>query len=270
MSKFLLIFGLAVFATTPSQAKVIAQEGDIKITDSEFDESYQKAIQNSLALDRPPTKKEHLEDMVRYRIGLAEAKKENIEKNPIIRKSLDLELYKGLIELKLAKDVEKIKVSDAEMKAHYLQNPEMRSSHILISYPIGASKKQIQEAKNRANKIYKDVISGKKKWSVYVRMYTDDRTTKTIAGDISYQSSRTIQPRYYNAMKKLKMGAISPPVQTLYGFHIIKKTGQRSYERANKDALKIAVFDKKRFKIFDKYFERLKRKYKVSVDPNFI
>lgn len=270
MSKFLLFFGLAMFSVTSLHAKIIAQAGDIKITDTEFDKSYNNAIQNSLALDRPPTKKEHLEDMIRYRIGLAEAKKEKISKNPIVRKALDLELYKGLIELKLAKDVEKIKVNDAEMKSHYLQNPEMRSSHILVSYPIGASKKQIQEAKNRANKIYQDVITGKKKWSVYVRMYTDDQVTKTISGDIGYQSSRSIQPRYYKALKKLKMGAISPPVQTLYGFHIIKKTGQRSYERANKDALKIAVFDKKRFKIFDRYFEKLKKKYKVSIDPNFL
>jgi peptidyl-prolyl cis-trans isomerase C/peptidyl-prolyl cis-trans isomerase D len=249
---------------------VIAQAGDIKITDAEFEKSYKMAIQNSMALDRPPTKKEHLEDMIRYRIGLAEARQNNLDKHPIVKKALDLELYKGLIELNLAKDVEKIKVTDSEMKSYYAQNPEMRSSHILISYPIGASEKQIQEAKSRANKIYKDVITGTKKWSVYVRTYSDDNSTKALEGDVGYQSSRTIQPRYYNALKKLKMGAISPPVQSIYGFHIIKKTGQRSYERANKDALKIAVFDKKRFEIFDKYFEKLKRKYKVSIDPNFI
>jgi len=270
MSKIILFFSLVISFSFSAQARVIAQAGDIKITDKEFNENYQKAIKNSMALDRPPSKKEHLEDMIRYRIGLAEAKKENIAQNPIVKKSLDLELYKGLIELKLAKDVEKIKVSDNEMKAFYEQNPEMRSSHILISYPIGATKKQIQETKSRANKIYKDVSTGQKKWSVYVRQYSDDTTTKTLGGDINYQSSRTIQPRYYNALKKLKMGAISPPVQTVYGFHIIKKTGQRSYARANKDAIKIAVFDKKRFKIFDRYFSNLKKKYKVSIDPDFI
>ena len=270
MYKFLLIFSLAFAFSTTALAKVIAQAGDIKITDSEFEKSYSRAIQNSMALDRPPTKKEHLEDMLRYRIGLAEAKKNNLSSNPQVKKALELELYKGFLEVNLAKDVERIKVSDSEMKSYYLQNPTMRSSHILISYPIGASKKQIQEAKSRAVKIYKDVIKGQKKWSVYVRMYTDDNATKTLEGDIGYQSSRTIQPRYYGALKKLKMGAISPPVQSIYGFHIIKKTGQRSYERANKDALKIAVFDKKRFQIFDKYFDKLKRKYKVSVDPNFL
>ena len=271
MYKFVMIICCLVFTlSTIAQAKVIAQAGDIKITDTEFEKSYKRAIRNSMALDRPPTKKEHLEDMIRYRIGLAEAKKKNLSSHPLIKKALELELYKGFLEVNLAQDVEKIKVSDAEMKAYYRKNPTMRSSHILISYPIGASKKQIQEARARANKIHKDVASGQKKWSVYVRMYTDDNTTKTLAGDMSYQSARTIQPRYYRALKKLKMGAISPPVQSIYGFHIIKKTGQRSYEKANKDALKIAVFDEKRFKIFDRYFEKLKRKYKVSVDPKFL
>ena len=270
MYKFVLIFSLVFALASNANAKVIAQAGDIKITDVEFDKSYKVAIQNSMALDRPPTKKEHLEDMIRYRIGLAEARKKNLENHPQVKKALDLELYKGLIEVNLAKDVEKIKVSDAEMKAYYQKNPTMRSSHILISYPIGANEQQIQEAKKRANKIYKDVVSGKKKWSVYVRMYTDDNATKALDGDIGYQTSTSIQPRYYNALKKLNMGQISPPVRSIYGFHIIKKTGQRSYARANKDALKIAVFDKKRFEIFDSYFEKLKRKYKVSIDPKFI
>lgn len=270
MFKFLLIFGLGLCFSSTSLAKVIAQAGNIKITDSEFNKSYKKAIQNSMALDRPPTKKEHLEDMIRYRIGLAEAKRRNLNNHPAVKKALELELYKGLLEVSLADAVEKIKITDAEMKSYYRQNPEMRSSHILISYPIGASEKQILEAKKRAIKIYKDVITGDKKWSVYVRMYSDDNATKTVEGDVGYQSARTIQPKYYNALKKLKMGAVSPPIQSLYGFHIIKKTGQRSYKRANKDALKIAVFDEKRFQIFDKYFEKLKRKYKVRIDPNFI
>ena len=270
MYKFLLIFSLVFTFFNPSHAKVIAQAGDIKITDSEFEKSYKKAIQNSMALDRPPTKNEHIEDMIRYRIGLAEARKKDLNNHPIVKKALELELYKGFLEVNLAKYVEKIEVTDNEMKSYYKKNPTMRSSHILISYPIGASNKQIQEAKKRANKIYKNVMTGQKKWSVYVRMYTDDDTTKTMKGDIGYQSARTIQPKYYNALKKLKMGAVSPPIQSIYGFHIIKKTGQRSYERANKDALKIAVFDKKRFEIFDKYFEKLKKKYKVSIDPKFI
>jgi len=270
MFKFLILFYTLIFCTTSVQAKVIAQAGSIKITDTEFKKSYAKALENSMALDRPPTKKEHLEDMLRYRIGLAEAREKKIAKNPIVRKAIDLQIYKGLLELNLAKSVEKIIVTDQMMKDYYQKNPTMRSSHIMISYPIEATKAQIADAKKRADNIYNDIITKKKKWSVNVRMYSDDNSTKKIRGDIGYQSAESVQPRYYRALKALKMGEISKPVQSIYGFHIIKKTGQRSYARANKDALKIATFNKKRYQVFDKYFEGLKKKYKAAViDPNF-
>lgn len=270
----ILNLGVSVFIFLsichPSFAEVIAKAGSVSITDKEFNESYERAVSNSLALNRPPTKKEHLEDMIRYRIGLQEAKKTNLQNNPTVKKALELELYKGLLEIRLASEVEKINVSENEMKRYYAKNPEMRSSHILISYPINANQTQISEARSRALKIYKDVSSGKKKWSAYTRMYSDDTLTKNFEGDMGYHGAKSIHPKYYETLKKLKMGEVSAPVQGVYGFHIIKKTGVRSYERSNKNAVKVAVFDEKRFEIFDKFFAKLKGEYGVSVKKDFL
>ena len=263
-----VFFSLLVFQ--PSFAEVIAKAGSVSITDKEFNDSYEKAVKNSLALNRPPTKTEHLEDMIRYRIGLQEARKTNLQNNPLVKKALELELYKGLLETRLASAVERINVSENDMKRYYSNNPEIRSSQILISLPVNANQKQISQARNRALKIYKDVSSGNKKWDVYTRMYSDDTQTKNFGGDMGYHSSKSIHPKYYSTMQKLKMGQVSPPVQGVYGFHIIKKTGVHSYERANKNAIKVAVFDVKRFAIFDKYFEQLKNKYSVSVKKDFL
>ena len=272
MSKLNLCVSILIFLfiSNSSYAEVIAKAGSVSITDKEFNESYEKAVENSLALNRPPTKKEHLEDMIRYRIGLQEAKKINLQNNPLVKQALELELYKGLLEVRLANAVEKINVSESDMKSYYSNNPEIRSSQILISYPVNANKTQIAEARSRALKIYKDVSSGQKKWDVYTRMYSDDTQTKNFGGDMGYHSSKSIHPKYYETLKKLKMGQVSPPVQGVYGFHIIKKTGIHSYERANKNAIKVAVFDEKRFKIFDKYFQQLKQKYSVSVKKDFL
>lgn len=254
-----LIFGLQ------ANAKVLAKVGNKTITESEFKKSYAQAIVNSKFSTRPPTKKEHLEDLIRYHAGLQEAARINLKNNPIVKKALELELYKGLLETQLGKKVEKIKVSEKEMQQYYQNNPNYRSSHILIAYPINGTSTQIEEAKKRALKIYKDVMSGTKKWETYVRMYSDDLQNKTYGGDMGYHGAKSIHPRYYKALKKLQMGQISTPVQGVYGFHIIKKTGTQSYKMANKNAIKIAVFDTKRFKIFDRYFEKLKKRTKVSV-----
>lgn len=269
MHRKIIVYSVFLFSVQ-AFGQSLATVGDHTISKKEFQKSYKEAIKNSQNFSRPPSKKEHLEDMVRFKAGLIEAEKTNLRNHPRVKKALELELYKGLLETQLGSKVDKISVSENEMKNYYNRYPQMRSSHILFRFPINASKEQIAEARSRALKAYKDISSGRKKWSVYVRAYSDDDQTKTLGGDIGYHTSESIYPSYYNTLKSLKMGEISAPVQGLYGFHIIKKTGQYSYERANKNLIKMSVFNQKRYSLLDKYFETLKKKYKVSYNNDLL
>jgi len=56
----------------------------------------------------------------------------------------------------------------------------------------------------------------------------------------------------------------------LFGFHIIKVTGRRSYENANKRQIRLAVFDEKRKQAFDAYFDKLKKSYTIKTNPSLI
>lgn len=269
MLRFVVLLLTLGFAHT-SFSQVVAKVGNENITKSDFQKSYQEAVKNSLKASRPPTKAEHLEDMVRYRLGLQEANNTNLKENPLVKKALELELYKGLLETKLGKSVDKIKVSDSEMKSYYSKNPQIRSSNILIQFPAGATSTQIAEAKSRADKIYADVKTGKRKWEEYVQMYSDDAVSKSIGGDIGYHTADSIYPTYYNALKKMQSGQVSSPVQGLYGFFIIKKTDQLSYAQANKNLIKLSIFNLKRFALLNKYFDQLKKKYKVSTNKDLL
>jgi len=253
-----------------SSAAIIAKIGNESISDSEFKQSYAKALENGASLNRLPSKEEHLQDMIKFKLGLIEAERSNLKSNPLVKKALQLELYKGLLEVNLASAVNKIKVSEKEMLNYYRKNPYMRSSHIFIRLPKSANSAQIAEAKKRADKIYNSVIKEKSPWSVQVRKFTDDTQTKTTGGDLGYHGSSTLHPPFYNALKSMKMDEISKPVKGLFGFHIIKKTGQLSYERSDKNAIKLAVFNKKRYQIFDKYFEILASKYKISINKDLL
>lgn len=253
-----------MFSMQNAFAKTLAIIGNQKITEQEFNASYAIALKNGASLNRLPTKAEHLEDMIRFKVGLIEANKTKLSNHPQVKKALQLELYKGLLEVRLAKEVEKIKVKDSEMKSYYEKSPFIRSSHIFIRLPQNPNSKQIAEARARANKIYKSVASQKKPWNVYVRNYTDDTDSKSIGGDLGYHGSETLHPSYYNSLKKLSINQVSAPIKGPFGFHIIKKTGTLSYDRADKNLIKVSVFNKKRYAIFDRYFEKLKAKYKVS------
>ncbi|MCB0357525.1 MAG: peptidyl-prolyl cis-trans isomerase, partial [Bdellovibrionales bacterium] len=149
-------------------------------------------------------------------------------------------------------------------------NPELRTSHILVEIKPGASKQQIAEAEKRAKEIYEEVRRSKRPFEELVKLYTDDTMSKTTGGDIGYQSRVTLVPTYYDTAKNMKVGEVRGIIRTIYGFHIIKLTGRRDYQQANKRQIRAAVFDEKRKILFDKYFEGLKRKYTIKKNAQAI
>lgn len=267
MLKFLAFL---VFLPVYSQADVLAKIGNQTITTEEFNKEFEKAKQHTAMLPFEPTPEQFLEDMIRFRIGLQEASKKKITRIPEVKRKLEQELYKALLEVELAKKVEAIRISDSEVNAFYKRYPNVRTSHILIRYPVDANQTQILEAKRRAQSIYAKVIQSKKPFADLVKLYSEDELSKGSGGDIGYQSILTLHPAYYETAKKLSMGQIAGPVQSRFGFHILKLTGVQPYSEANKEQIRVALFDEKRKQIVDNYFKDLKKKYPISVNPTQI
>ena len=156
------------------------------------------------------------------------------------------------------------KVNEKEMRRWYKKNPELRLSHILIEFSPTATASQIKEAKKRANEIYAEVKKSKRPFEELVRLYSDDSLSKNTGGDINYQSRLTIVPPVYETALRMKVGQVKGLVRTQYGYHILKLTGKRSYDQANKRSIRTGVFDSKRKRIFDGYFKKLSGNYKVK------
>lgn len=256
-----LLLSFFLFSGVANAQIIVATVGSKKITLNDFKKKYQDVLKNSI---NPPKPEVFLEDLIRFEMGVQEAEKKKLRNDPIVKERFKQEMYKALLEQNLGKKVEKIKVNEKEMQRWYKKNPELRLSHILIEFAPTANKGQIAEAEKRAKEIYKEVRASKRPFEELVRLYTDDSLSKNTGGDINYQSRLTVVPQVYDTALKLKVGQIKGLVRTQYGFHIIKLTGKRSYKQANKRAVRTAVFDEKRKKIFDKYFSKLSKNYKVK------
>ncbi|HRO66066.1 MAG TPA: peptidylprolyl isomerase [Pseudobdellovibrionaceae bacterium] len=255
--------------TAPAQTgraeTVVAQVGTKRITLGEFNKKFNEIRSQTI---NPPTKQQFLEDMVRYEVGLQEAEKRNLDKDPLVQDRVKQELYKALLEKDLGQQVQKIQVSDAEMKAWYKKNPEIRTSHILIEYKPGATPEQVAEAKKRAQEIFQEVRGSKRPFEELVRLYSDDPLSKQAGGDVGWQSRVTLFPSYYETALGMKVNEIKGLVETPFGFHIIKLTGRRGFEEANKRQIRAAVYDEKRKQAFNSYFERLKKQYSIKTNPS--
>lgn len=269
--KLFLIFSffpLASFAQ--NQNPVVAKVGNQVITLKEFKSEYERAKANMQALPYAPTPKQFLEDLIRFKVGLQEARKKQITKNPEVKLKMEQELYKALLEVELAKKVEAIKIKDAEVAAFYKQFPNIRTSHILIRYPIDATPAQISEAQARATKIYNEVIKSKRPFFELVQLYTEDEITKPSGGDMGFQSVITLHPAYYSTANGLKVGQTSQPIRSKFGFHIIRKTGIQDFKNADKNQIRIGLFDQKRRDLVNEYFETIKKGYPITINESLV
>lgn len=248
-----------------AQAQVIATVGDKKITKEEFNKKYEDIRKQAL---NAPTRAEFLEDLVRFEVGSQEAEKLGIQKDPLVQERIKAEIYKGLLEKELTGAVQKIRVSDADMAAFYKNNPEIRSSHILIEVKVNATPAERAAAEKRAQQIYKEVRGSKRPFEDLAKLYSDDALSKGNGGDVGWQTRVTLVPAYYEAIKNLDEGKMTGLIDTQFGFHIVKVTGRRSFAEADKRQLRAAVFDEKRKSIFNSYFNNLKKKYKISISKD--
>jgi parvulin-like peptidyl-prolyl isomerase len=250
-----------------SHAQVVAKVGSVEITLKEFKAKYDDVRRQTI---NPPSPEVFLEDLVRFEIGVQEAEKRKLTEDPAVKDRIKQELYKGLLEKEIGAAVEKIKVSEAELRDYYKKNPEVRSSHILIEYKADATEEQRALAKKRAYEIYEEVKKSKRPFEELVRLYSDDGPSKAAGGDIGYQNRITVVPSYYEVLLKLNVNEISQPVPTRFGYHIVKVTGRNSFQNANRPQIRAAVYDEKRKALFDAYFKKLASRYSVTKDQKFI
>ena len=267
MKKFAFLILLILTPFLYAQKKeIVAVVGAKEITLKEFLDKYE-TVKN---LVNPPTKEQFLEDYIRYQIGLQEAYKRKYDKDPLVIDQMEQAMYKALIEKELSQEVDQIKVSEAEMRATYKENPEIRASHILIQFKLDASPEVRAEARTRALEIYKDVKKSKRPFAELAKIYSDDALTKNNGGDLGFQGRTSVLPQFYERMIKMKIGDTDGVWESPFGFHIVHITGRRTYEEADKGNLKPLTFDIKRRKVLDKYFDTLKKSYPIKTNKSLI
>ena len=90
---------------------------------------------------------------------------------------------------------------------------EWKASHILV--------KDSALAKDLANRVKRG-----EDFSKLAREFSSC-PSKAKGGDLGWFSAGQMVKPFEDAVKKMAVGAVSDPVSTQFGFHVIKKTGQK-------------------------------------------
>lgn len=130
---------------------------------------------------------------------------------------------------------ENSEVTEKEAKNYYNKNKEdffeISASHILISNTDengeDVSDEKKKENKELAEKILKRVQKGESIEDLALE-YSDDTNTASNGGDLGFFSKGEMNENFEEASFSLKVGEVySKVVETPYGYHIIKKTGEQ-------------------------------------------
>lgn len=125
-----------------------------------------------------------------------------------------------------------IQVDPAEARQYYESNqrqfgvPETRqASHILIAVDKSASEGEKKKARALAEQIHSEVKKDPDRFAELAKKHSQDPGSAAKGGDLGSFSRGSMVKAFDDAVFRMKVGEISPPVESEFGLHIIRVTG---------------------------------------------
>lgn len=113
---------------------------------------------------------------------------------------------------------------DPANQARWAGAETRRASHILITVPPKASDSQRRAAQEQAQKVLAEARAHPDQFAALAKQYSQDPGSASQGGDLGYFGRGTMAPPFEAAVFGMKPGAIQGPVETEFGFHVIKLT----------------------------------------------
>jgi len=120
-------------------------------------------------------------------------------------------------------------------KANWMTPPLYRVSQIFLAVPDAQS---LDAVRKQATELSKKAQNTPGDFAALATQYSQDRQTAERGGDTGLQPLQQLVPEVRGAVAKLKVGAVSDPVQSAAGFHVIKLTEQQPARTATLDELR--------------------------------
>jgi parvulin-like peptidyl-prolyl isomerase len=166
-----------------------------------------------------------------------------------------------------------INVTEADLAAYYETNKhtykrpkQFKASHILIKVNPSSNAEERTVLEKKAKYLAKKAKSGEDFYNL--AYYNSDDRSKYVGGDLGYFHEGQTVPEFEEAVKKMKVGEISDPVKSMYGWHIIKLVELNEAKQLNFDETKVKIREQlektAKDKLYNSWMAELKAKYPVK------
>ena len=242
--------------------KVIAVVDGREVTESHLVSLVQSLGQNAARFAGEGGRKQLVEELITQELFYSDAIANGLDKDAEFLAAAE-NMYNTLLkQYALSKLLGTVTVSDEEAESYFNDHkdtfksgPSARASHILV------------DSKEQAEAILEEINGGlsfEEAASKYSSCPSRER-----GGDLGEFGKGQMVPEFENAVFNMKAGEVSAPIQTQFGYHIIKVASVNEGEDAKfedvKDRVKQLVMSMKHNEVYTAQQAELKAKYTVEV-----
>ncbi len=209
------------FAQETLDEGVIMQVNGRDVATSEFVNVYTKNA-SILADEDKMSVEDYFELFKNYQLKLEEAFAQELDQDSIFIKEYK-KYYKQLADNYIANG----DITDKMIKETYNRlETEVKASHILINATDNMTEAEKNEALEKALEAKEKLVNGED-FAKVAKAYSDDPSAQQNGGNLGWFKAFKMVYPFENAAYQLKVGEISEPVKTRFGYHIIQKTDER-------------------------------------------
>lgn len=252
----LIVVAGAVTANVAQAADGMKVNG-VTIPQSRLDLIVKNATAQGQA-DTPELRKKIKDVMVDHEILAQEAAKKGLDKTLEVATQIEMQRQNLLIDAFLQDYVKAHPISDDAMKKEYEQvkaqsgSKEYKARHILVDTEDEA-KQIIAQLKKGGN--FEKIAAAKSK----------DAGSKAQGGNLDWSVPNRYVPPFAQALAKLKKGQLTdPPVQTQFGWHVIRLDDERAAKFPSFEEAKPAIQQQLQQQTVTKLIADLRAKAKVE------
>lgn len=243
------------------KGRLLAKVGKVEVFESDVE-----GVRNALAPELQASyqgeegQKRLLDEVIYQELFYLDALDRGMDKDPQFVARVE-EVKRGMLrDMNISRNIAQVSVTDDEVRTFYNQNgemlvqPEVRTSHILVS-----TEQEALRAKER--------IDGGEDFANLAKELSQC-PSKEVGGDLGFFKRGMMVPEFEEAAFRMQKDEVSFPVQTQFGYHIIRKTDERggnkpSFDEA-KELIRQILQHQKQNDVFLKKVEEFKQKYEVK------
>ena len=199
--------------------RILAKVGQAVITEADVTAAIAGMGAKAQAYNSPEGRRAILDQLINKQLLIAEAKRNFFEADPAFQAQLAKLKDELLANFAVEKAIAGVKVDEAEVKQFYedhkaeLSDETVEASHILV------------DSEAKANEIAADIAAGKITFEDAARQYSSCPSSAE-GGSLGAFGRGQMVPEFDAAVFAMQVGEISAPVQTQFGYHLIKLTAK--------------------------------------------